>query len=141
MRHRPRTRSRGRAPGLDLATELLRLAEKVSRLEATASHARALWRTVEKRFEIGDGRMDRTDRALAEIRGAFQADLAALKGEIGQVRTLVESRAQEEQRRQLFRSDALKGGVLLLALLTGIGALLGKVPWSTFDIFAGALAR
>jgi hypothetical protein len=134
-------RSRAPAPGLNLATELLRLVEKVSQLEAAASHAREISRTVERRFEIGDNRMDRTDLALAEIRGACQAGIAELKGEIGRVRTLIESRAHEEQRRQLFRSDALKGGVLLLALLTGIGALLGKIPWSTFDIFAGALAR
>jgi hypothetical protein len=141
MRHRSSSRSRGRAPGLDLATEILHLVEKVSKLEATASHAREIWRTVEKRFEIGDNRMDRTDLGLAAIRGDFQTDIAELIGEIGKVRMLIESKELEEQRRRVYRSDALKGGVLLLSGAAFIGALLGKVPWSTFDLFVGGLVR
>jgi hypothetical protein len=126
-------------------TELLRIVERLSALEATADHARAIWRTVEKRLELGDGRMDRTDLALSEIRGTQQTSLAELRGtllkDLAEVRTQVQSREQDDRRRQAFRGDAIKGGLLLLSGVAFVGALLGKVPWSTFDIFAGGLVK
>lgn len=141
MSYGSRTRSREPASGLNLGTELLRLVDRVSRIETTADHARAIWRQVEDRFAIGDGRMDRTDLAMAKLEGSLKEAVAELKGLISEIRALVQSRDTEERRRMAFRGDALKGAVLLLALATGVGALLGKVPWSTFDIFAGGLVK
>lgn len=113
----------------DVSSEILRLVDRVARLETTALHGTEMIRMALKRIDQAHGRIDRQD-ARADLQAA------EISGMAGGAR----ERETAAQHRQETRRDALKGLGLLLTAATLLGVLIGKLPADALKWVSGGVS-